>query len=315
VESARAAQAALDAGQLPTDDPLLAEIDRRIQISLAGAESPQGERRERAMEKLRLLRGEVLEPGSREKKLKRTSEVLQFADVLHPEELSEVRSLRDALVLEGTPSTLADFQAAFHLPSERIEFPSNRQRATLHFEFGAATAGSFAPASWTPDGRGWIAPRNARTDKEMLADAGPTLLLRDPLKIQSEIFEIQLEFEQPPDSPPDLLLVSVAGFQIVLTGGRNARCLVETGDPALAVLHARAAEGGKSFEGLDRGGRYVLRLVLNRAAGRAQVEGEWKRLLEILPVAPRGDEKNLALTVRSFESVRLISATIEAARR
>jgi hypothetical protein len=121
--------------------------------------------------------------------------------------------------------------------------------------------------------------------------------------------------------------VSVAGFQVVLTGGRNARCLVETGDPALAVLHARAAEGGKSFEGLDRGGRYVLRLVLNRAAGRAQVhlqrrgvgraqvEGEWKRLLEILPVAPRGDDKNLALTVRSFESVRLISATIEAARR
>jgi len=325
-EAARAAQAALDAGPVPSDDPLLAEIERRIEVGLAAAESPQGERRDRALEKLRLLRADVLESGSRERKLKRMKNLLLFEDVLRPEELAEVRTLREALTLEATPSTLSEFEAAFRLPPGRIELPAGRQRAALSFDFAGNATGSFAPGAWTADARGWVAPQGTRSDEELLAAAGPTLLLRDPLRVQAETFEIQLEFEQPSNAPPDLLLVSAAGFQIVLLGGRRPHCLVETGDAAQAVLHARAAEG-KPFEGLDRGGRYVLRLTLNRAGGRATVElqrrranptpidGEWKRLLEILLVTPRGDEKNLALSVRAFESVRLIRATIEAARR
>ncbi|HEV8113097.1 MAG TPA: serine/threonine-protein kinase [Planctomycetota bacterium] len=329
-ETARAAQAALGAGPLPNEDPLLAEIEHRIQVSLAGAQTPQGERRDRAQEKLRLLRLEMLEPGNRDKKLKRMKDILAFEDVLLPSELSDVRGLLAAQVLEGTPSTPSEFENAFKLPLDRIEFAPNRPRVTLRFDFGAgapSAAGAFTPGGWSADGRGWIAPRSARTDEEMLAHAGPTLLLRDPLRIQTETFEIQLEFEQPADSPPDLFLVSAAGFQVVLTGGQRARCLVETGDAAQAVAHARAGEGGKTFEGLDRGARYGLRLMLNRAGGRAVVdyqrrraaptpiEGEWKRLIETLQVVPRGDDKNLSVTVRSFESVRLLKLSIEAARR
>ncbi len=160
----------------------------------------------------------------------------------------------------------------------------------------------------------------------MLAAAAPTLLLREPLKIQSEAFEIQLEFEQPADSPPDLLLVSAAGFQVVLVGGRRPRCLVETGDATQAVGHARQGSGD-AYDGLDRDGRYGLRLSLNRSqgravidlqsrgVGRARVEGDWRRLLERLQVAPRGDEKSLSLTVRSFEPVRVLRVQIDAVRR
>jgi serine/threonine-protein kinase len=326
VEAARAAQAALDAGPVPAGDALTTEIERRIQASLAGAASPQTEQREKALEKLRLLRSEMREPGGREKKLKRAKEVLLYEGSLTPEELSEVRSLRDALTLEGTPSTAADFHDAYKLPVERIEFAANKPRVVLHFDFGAGVAGSFAPGAWVPDGRGWIAPRSARTDEEMLAANAPMLLLREPLKIQSELFVVQLDFEQPADSPPDLLLVSVAGFQIVLAGGLHPHCLVETGDAAQAVAHARAGRG-EPFDGLDRDGRYGLRLSLNRAqgravvdlqsrgVGRARVEGDWRRLRAFLEVTPRGDEKNLSLAVRSFEPVRILTASVDAVRR
>ena len=120
--------------------------------------------------------------------------------------------------------------------------------------------------------------------------------------------------------------VSVAGFQIVLAGGRSPRCLVETGDAAQAVAHARAGQGDR-YDGLDREGRYGLRLSLNRAqgravidlqsrgVGRARVDGAWRRLLSILRVPPRGEEKNLVLVVRSCEPVRLLKVQVEAARR
>src|SRR5262249_11309210 len=95
-DAARAAQAALGAGRVPPEDPMVAELEQRIESSLAAAVNPQGERREKAVEKLRLLR---TEPGNRDKKLKRIDVVLQYADALNADELSEVRGLRDALDL------------------------------------------------------------------------------------------------------------------------------------------------------------------------------------------------------------------------
>src|SRR5262249_41566083 len=84
-QASKAAQAALDAGTLPSGDPLLDEIERRIKgSSLAGAESPQGERRDKALRALHLLHSEMLETGGREKKLKRVKDVLQYDDALSP---------------------------------------------------------------------------------------------------------------------------------------------------------------------------------------------------------------------------------------
>ncbi len=313
VESARGAEAALGAGPLPSGEPLLAELERRI-AALARVDSPQGERRQRAVEKLRLLRREALESGPREKKLNRIEGVFRFEDVLHPDELAVVRGLRDALVHEGTPSTLAEFQKAFLLPPDRIDLPAGRQRAVLRFDFGAGAPGSFAPGAWGADGIGWVAARYARSDEEMLASPAPKLILRDPLRPQSESLEIHIAFEQPADSPPDLLFVSAAGFHVALVSGKRPRCLVETGEAAEAVAHARAGSG-KAFEGLPRGRPYELRLVLNRTAGHAQVDLDGKSIIESLQLTLRGDEKSLDFSVRSFEPVRLLKATVDGVRR
>jgi serine/threonine-protein kinase len=324
-EAARAAQAALDSGPTAPDDPLRGELERRIATALAGAEKPETQNRAHAVEKLRLLRRET---AGREKKLGRIEDLLkQYSGDLSSEELAEVRNLRAELTLEGTPSKLADFVEAFRLPADRIELsPPPKVRATLRFEFAEGRpTGTFERGEWTADREGWIADRPARSDEEMLARAAPTLVLRDPLRVQKETFEIVLRFEQPGDAPPNLLLISAAGIQVALVGTRRPRCLVRTGDAAAAVAHARE-DDGKLFEGLDRGATYEMRIGLNRSGkaavdlrkigvGKSPVEGEWKRVADAIPLASRGDEKELALTIRSFETVRLLSVTIDAARR
>lgn len=313
VESAQAAQATLDAGPLPAD-PLVADLERRILQALSQTAKPEGEGRVRAEEQLRLVRRETLEPGSRESKLVRINNLLLSEKDLDPDELAELRGLRDALVLEGTPSTLADFEKAFRLPPDRIKFPGGRPRAILRFDFGQKATGTFEPGEWISDGVGWVAARFARGDEEMLALAAPTLSLRDPLRIQADSLEVTLLLEQPTDSPPDLLLVSAAGFHVVLTSGVPPRCLVETRDAAQALAHARTGHG-RPCEGLRRGRRHELRILVNRAGGRAEVTLDEKSLNQSLLIPPSGAERDLALSIRSFEPVRLLSATVEAARR
>jgi hypothetical protein len=323
-EAARAAQSALDSGPLAPDDPLLGEIERRISTALAGTEAPETQKRARAVEKLRLLRSET---GGRAGKLKRIEELLQkFQGDLSPDELAEVRNLRAELALEGTPSRLDEFVEAFRLPAERIELASSpKARATLRFDFCAGPTGSFEKGEWISDGKGWIAPRAAHSDQEMLAAAAPTLALRDPLRLSTETFEIGLRFEQPEATAPNLLLVSAAGIQVVLSGTRRPRCLVRTGEASAAVESARRGEG-QGFEGLDRGATYELRIALNRTGraqvdlrkigvGKSTVEGEWKHVANPILPATRGDDRDLALTIRSFETVRLLAATIDAGRR
>ncbi|MFN0006351.1 MAG: protein kinase domain-containing protein [Planctomycetota bacterium] len=314
IESAKAAQATLDAGPLPDADPLVADLERRILQALSRSATPQGEGRARAEEQLRLVRRETLEPGSRERKLERIKTLLASEEGLLPDELAELRGLRDALVLEGTPSTLADFEKAFLLAPERIKFPGGRPRAILRFDFAERAAGSFDPGVWVHDGIGWIAPLPARDDEDLLASAGPSLALRDPLRVQADSLEVTLLLEQPADSSPDLLFVSVAGFQVVLTSGVPPRCLVETRDAAQALARARAGQG-RPCDGLRRGRRHELRILVNRAGGRAEVTLDEKRLNQSLLIPPEGEERGFSLSIRSFEPVRLLSATVEAARR
>jgi hypothetical protein len=201
----------------------------------------------------RARRGEAPAPpretAGREKKLKRIEELLQqYTADLAPEELAEVRNLRAELTLEATPSKLEDFVEAFRLPADRIEIaPPPKSRATLRFEFAAGRpSGTFERGEWLADREGWVADRPAQSDEEMLARAAPTLVLKDPLRVQKETFEIVLRFEQPGDAPPNLLLVSAAGIQVALVGTRRPRCLVRTGDAATAVAHAREDDGRSS---------------------------------------------------------------------
>ena len=323
-DAARAAQSALNSGPLAPDDPLRGEIERRIATALAGAEAPETQRRVDAVKKLRLLRSET---GGRDKKLQRIDELLQqFTGELSPEELSQVRDLRAELAREVTPSKLEDFLEAFRLPAEKIELATSpKARATLHFDFGAGPSGSFERGDWVADGRGWIAREPARSDAEMLTASAPTLALRDPLRIQTETLELLLRYEQPGDTAPDLLLVSAAGVQVVLVGTRRPRCLVKGTDAASAAAAARRGEG-QPFDGLDRGATYELKVSLNRSGsarvdlrkvgvGKSAVDGEWKRIANFMLPATRGDDRDLALSIRSSETVRILSAVVDAARR
>ncbi len=323
-DAARAARSALDSGALAPDDPLLGEIGKRIASALAGGDAPETQRHALALQSLRLLRSET---GGRDKKLKRIEDLLkQFGDDLHPDELAQVRSLRAELTLDATPSKMEDFLEAFRLPQEKIDLvTSPKSRAMLHFDFGAGPAGAFERGDWLADGKGWIAPQAARTDAEMLAASAPTLALRDPLRIQTETLELLLRFEQPADTAPDLLLVSAAGVQIALVGTRNPRCFVKASDPGTAVARSRAGDG-QPFDGLDRDATYELSISLNRTVsaridlrkvgvGKSAVDGKWKRIASPLLTSARGDDRDLTLSIRSCETVRILSINVAAARR
>ncbi len=309
---ARGAQAALNSGALPREDPLVAELESEIAAALGREASPASQRRQTALKKYRLLNREMLESVSRERLKNRIEEVMQFADVLTTDEANEVRRMRDDLALGARPSTVEDFQEAFGLPREAIEFVPNSKRVALHFDFGAARTGAFDKGDWSADGVGWSATKYAKNEADMLEGAGPTLALRDPLRAGTGILDIRLRFQPAGSAPPDLLFVTVAGFNVVLTGDR---CLVDTTDAKGLVARARQGKGyvldrPRSFLGFE------LHLVLNRARGSAMIEVDGRKVVDNnLRVQPSGDDKSLALSIRSFEPLRLVSASIEGTRR
>ncbi len=312
-EAAAAAQAVLNSGPLPRGEPLVADLENRVTSSLRAISSAEGERAASARGRLSLLRRENASAATRESVRLRAEELIQhYADVLTPSELSELRRIRDELFANQKASTREEFELVFG-PSA-IEFVAPN-RARLRFDFGAPRSGRFEPGAWLPEKGGWAATRYAKSDEDMLAQSAPTLVLREPLRVQSDVVNVRVRIAQPEDSPPDLFVLSCAGFHVLLTGareGRAARCLIESGELADAIARARAGIG-KEFSGRVAGATHELALTLNRGRGTLFVDFDGKRIAAGQRLTPRGE--TASLSVRSFEPVRLLSVTIEALRR
>jgi serine/threonine-protein kinase len=310
------AQAALNSGPLQKG-PLLRDLEARIASFLTQQKSSEGEDRARQLEKLYLLRRDFLSKGNREHARRAADELLAGGGgALQADELADVRRMRDELANESRPSTEQAI-ASFFRPSEISFSGLNKTRVRMVFNFDRLSAGAFDPGAWTGDGRSWSAAYSAKSDADMFARAAPTLLLGTLLNVQTEDVDVRLKLEQPADSKSDLLLVSVVGFQVVLVGasnGRPARCHVDTLGAEQVVQAARDG-AGKEFGGVKPGAAHELYVRVNRASGSAVVELDGKRIPAQFKPRPRSDPSTASLSIRSFEPVRLLQATVDCARR
>ena len=310
------ARASLNAGPLPRDEALVADIEARLRLELEHLQAAEGERRGEALELLYLVRRENQGGTSGEALEKRIERLLQeYGDVLGDEEIRELRRMRDERF--GTSTTPAgDLTAAqVFRPANAEELPGPRVR--MRFDFDGATAGAFESGSWIPEGSGWSGLRYARSDEELLSRPCPTLALKDPLRVQSDPIDVRIKFDQLPDAPAELLFVSCAGVHVALSfqaDGTKGRCFVDTTDAAAALARSRAGEG-KECAGWKPGAPLEVRLLIYRARGVAVVDLDGKRIGEFQKPAPRGDASSSKLEIRSWEPVRLRSVTIEASRR
>ncbi len=309
-----AAREALNSGVLPREEPLVADAERRVRQALEARRDAVQERRALAQERYHLALREGREGQDPERLGKRIERLLrEDAEFLTPDEVQELRRLRDERLAEAAPKppSLDD------LLRPNVLEPLAGGRVRLRYEFDRPRAGGFDSGAWISDGQGWIALRYALSDDEVLARIGPNIVLREPVQVQNDPIDLRLRFQHRPDAPPELLLVSCAGFHVVLvgsSGGRSARCLVDTGDPAQVVARARKGEG-RDVSGPGPGQAFELRVTVSRARGVATIEIDGRRPFDVQRPAPRGDMGDRLIAVRSFEPVRLLAATIEVAAR
>ncbi|MFN0243638.1 MAG: protein kinase domain-containing protein [Planctomycetota bacterium] len=310
---ARSAQEVLNSGPLPREEPLVADVESRVARVLRAWKTAESERAAQARERLFLLRREIGGPLGRDVLRARAEELIaSYADAFDAAELADLRRLRDELAAEAQSAGKQDIAAAFGATSV-VAIGADRVR--LRFDFNAPSAGAFAPGVWIPERGGWTPGRYAKSDEEMLARASPTLPLAEPLRVASDTIAVRLSFEQPPDAPPDLLLVTVAGFHVAIAGardGRSARCAIDTGDAAELVRRVREG-AGRDIAALAAGRAFEIGIVVNRARGSVHVDLDGKRVAGGQRPSPRNDVPSLA--VRAFEPVRFLSATIEASVR
>ena len=310
----REARDGLDAGALPRDEPLVLDAQHRVQSALDQRRELADEERAAVVRRYHLALREGREGADPARLAKRIERILrEDSALLLAEEVQELRRLRDERLAEVTPS----------FPSlEDLLRPNAYQllaggRVRLHYDFDALKPGGFDRGTWIREGQGVVSLRYALSDEDLLARAGPSLVLRDPAQVQGEAVDVRLRFQPKSDARPELLVVSVCGFHVVLAAGsvgKPARLLVDTGDPAQLVAKARAGEG--TLVTPPRGGPgFEIRIVVTRARGIATVEIDGRRaVVEQRPV-PRNDPLDRLIAVKSFEPLRLVSATIEVAVR
>src|SRR5262249_8743276 len=148
---ASGARSLLNSGPMPSDEPLVADLERRVGVALAVQPPAQAKRREAAQKKLYLLRREMDSGVAREKKLEGVGKVLEeFPDVLSGAEQSELRRWKEEL--SPRPAGVDDFRKAFDLPEDQVAFP-DKKRVELTFAFGGhGSPGTFQCGSWQADG-------------------------------------------------------------------------------------------------------------------------------------------------------------------
>lgn len=310
------ARATVNGGPLPKNDALVTDLEERLRGDLEHVQEAAGERRAAALERLRLVRREARDGSRGDGQVKRIEGLLaDSSEVLTDDEVRELRRLRDDWYAQNPRAPVEASVASVFAPTVLEELTPTRVR--LRYVFDTARAGAFDPGTWISEGIGWSAVRYARSDEDLLSRASPTLPLREPLRIQSEPLDVRLRMDQRPDTPPDLVLVTCAGFHAAFaftSDGQRGRCVVDTGDPARVVARARNGEG-KEIAGWKIGSAIELHFLLRRASGAMLIDIDGKRVDEFQRPVPRADPAQATLQIRSWQPLRLLTATIEASKR
>ncbi|MDZ4774868.1 MAG: serine/threonine-protein kinase [Planctomycetota bacterium] len=310
------ARATVNGGPLPQKDALVTDLEARLRGDLEHVREVAGERRALALERLRLVRREARDGSSGDGQVKRIEGLLSDStEVLTDEEVRELRRLRDDWYARHLKAPIEPSVASVFAPTVLEELTPTRVR--LRYVFDSARAGAFDPGTWIQEGIGWSAVRYAKSDEDLLARASPTLPLKEPLKIQSEPLDLRLRLDQLPNTPPELVLVTCAGFHAAFaftSDGLRGRCVVDTGDAARVVSRARNGEG-KEIAGWKIGSAIELHFLLRRASGAMLIDIDGKRVDEFQRPVPRADPAQATLQIRSWQPLRLLTATIEASKK
>ncbi len=310
------ARAAMRSGPLPAEG-LLGEIEpdllNRVFESVEKQRSLDTEREAVAESHLDL----VLDPGFQERA---PSSVLARIDLLLDQysdlsavrsRLDELRALREALRAVPKPPIEELLRTRFS-PSA-IETPSFG-RVELGFDFKAQAVGAWQPRDWVFDGAGWTLASPMESWEDLRRQRGPQLVLEAPLDPDRD-FELEIELEAADDGPNKLLLVSAAGFHVALCGnglpGSRLRAHYLAGTDDLETFLRLLENGeGRVEDGLFAVGKaHRLRLRAYRPTGHLRIEFDGRTLRELR--GPPAREEQRSIEIRSWERLRLTSATLE----
>ena len=308
-----AVSALLDGGAMPADDALLVK-DLGLRVAEAHDRTldlASRKLRDKARERLHALRRLVESAGQPRAAAALADDLLKTPDLWTPQELNELREIRNDQAERLQSGPLDELARTFQ-PDQISEGGPGRVR--LYFDLARQHNGALEQGTWILNGAGWSPPFAAHNDDELLARAGPALDL-EPLRTDKEALEITLQIQQPADQPQNLLLVSAAGFQIGFLGaseGHKARWLATSGTPAALVADLRKG-GGREFASWKPGAAVTLRLALRRGQGSVELDlGGARDRFSVIP--PRLEGAG-SFALRSWECLRLVALTIEAARR
>jgi hypothetical protein len=249
--------------------------------------------------------------------------VLKYIEVLLSdyEDLPRVRarrqellSLRGSLGGQSRRAGEAAFREAFG--PDRVLLP-RYDRVRMEFAFDGPDAGAWELRDWVFDGLGWRPERNADTWTALERSSGPRLILKPPLDAAE--LTLVLDVEQSAEAgPPQLLVVSAAGFHVALAGvglpggdGRP-RWLVGTGTLGELLLALQRGEGTPVASLLEPGRRHRLEIEGRRRSGILKLAFDGRLLGDVHPSPP--NPTALSIEVRAWEPVRLRGAILEGGR-
>jgi len=251
--------------------------------------------------------------GSVSKALRRVNSFLRdYADVLDRSQRVAVFEWRDGLEKAAQPSTMKEFRESYH--ADTLSFP-RRGRVELSQRFEEEVEGAWSAGEWTALGSGWMAPRQAGV-RDMLDSGAPTLMLRDPVRIDRGVVEVELELSVPLDARARIVVVSAIGFHAVFLTGEEASGRVCAGSRELDDVVERALKGaGDDFQGFSPGETYRVTMQANSARGSLKIFIDGEECARIEDLSPKGGARSTSISVRSLEPLLLLSSRIEAGRR
>jgi len=304
-------RALLDKGTLPDGEPLVGDLGKRVADAHGKSiDFADKEKHERAQGKFNGLRF-MDEHNGDARVAKAQAEELLKEEFWTENEKQELRSIRDRQAQRLQASPLDELRATF--APDAIE-DAGPGRVRLFFELGKQHGGALEQGSWILNVSGWSPAFAARSDEELLAREGPSLVL-EKLRTEKEL-EIVLQLEEPLDQRPNVLLVSAAGFHVGFLGapdGGKARWLAGNRSAA-EVLEALRKGQGREFPGWKAGSKPALTLTLRREQGRVALKLDGTALDRMELPAPHL-EGPATLSVRAWECLRLVSLTLVAARQ